>query len=118
MFATDARHWWHCRSPQATSIAALARGSAYLVRDKRVDNPDYNNGHQNEYPIGNLNARYRCFLAEPFHGLPPRWGPLTWQPPMPLTHSQYHQSPKVARSRLMNARHTHFKTSSTSPHIC
>jgi hypothetical protein len=34
--------------------------------DKRVDNPDYENSHHNEYPIGNLNARYRCFLAEPF----------------------------------------------------
>ena len=40
--------------------------------DKRVDNPDYDNSRQNEYPIGNLNARYRCFLAKPFHGLPPR----------------------------------------------
>jgi hypothetical protein len=42
------------------------------ARDKRVDNPDYDNSRQNEYPIGNLNARYRCFLAKPFHGLPPR----------------------------------------------
>ena len=38
------------------------------VLDKRVDNQDYENSHHNEYPIGNLNARYRCFLAEPFHG--------------------------------------------------
>jgi hypothetical protein len=42
------------------------------VLDKRVDNPDYENSRQNEYPIGNLNARYRCFLAEPFHGFSPR----------------------------------------------
>jgi len=42
------------------------------VLDKRVDNPDYENSHHNEYPIGNLNARYRCFLAEPFHGCSPR----------------------------------------------
>src|SRR5215470_2125219 len=42
------------------------------VRDQRVDNPDYDNSRQNEYPIGNLNARYRCFPAEPFHGFPPR----------------------------------------------
>jgi len=32
-----------------------------------VDEQDYNDGTQNDPPIGNLNARYRCFLAKPIH---------------------------------------------------
>jgi hypothetical protein len=36
-----------------------------------VDKLDYNDGAQNDHPIGNLNARYRCFPAEPFHNFPP-----------------------------------------------
>jgi hypothetical protein len=36
-----------------------------------IDNPDYDESRQNEYPIGNLGTRYRCFPAKPFHGLPP-----------------------------------------------
>ena len=35
-----------------------------------VDEKDYNDGTQNDPPIGNLNARYRCFPAKPFHDLP------------------------------------------------
>jgi hypothetical protein len=37
-----------------------------------VDEPDYNDGAQNDHPIGNLNARYRCCPAKPFHDFPPR----------------------------------------------
>jgi hypothetical protein len=37
-----------------------------------VDNHEHNDGAQNEQPIGNLNACYRCFLVEPFHDFPPR----------------------------------------------
>jgi hypothetical protein len=37
-----------------------------------VDEPDYNDGAQNDHPIGNLNARYRRFPAKPFHDFPPR----------------------------------------------
>jgi hypothetical protein len=37
-----------------------------------VDNPDYHDGRKNDYPIGNLNARYRRFPGKPFHGFPPR----------------------------------------------
>jgi hypothetical protein len=32
-----------------------------------VDEQDYNDGTQNDRPIGNLNARYRRFLIKPFH---------------------------------------------------
>jgi len=39
--------------------------------DEFVDNPDYDDSHYNEHPIGNLHARYRCFSAKPFHGFPP-----------------------------------------------
>jgi hypothetical protein len=37
-----------------------------------VDDQDYNDGAKNEHPIGNLNARYSCFPAKPFHDFPPR----------------------------------------------
>jgi hypothetical protein len=40
----------------------------------RVDEQDYNDGTQNDPPIGNLNARYRCFLAKPFHDVSPQIG--------------------------------------------
>jgi hypothetical protein len=36
-----------------------------------VDETDCNDGAQNDHPIGNLNARYRCFPARPFHDFPP-----------------------------------------------
>jgi hypothetical protein len=36
------------------------------------DEQDYNDGStQNDQPIGNLNARYGCFLAKPVHHFPP-----------------------------------------------
>jgi len=39
--------------------------------DGCVDDQDYNDGAQNDHPIGNLNARYRRLLAKPFHDHPP-----------------------------------------------
>jgi hypothetical protein len=39
-----------------------------------VDEPDCNDGAQNDHPMGNLNARYRCFPAKPFHDFPPLAG--------------------------------------------
>jgi hypothetical protein len=39
-----------------------------------VDEQDHNDGTQNDPPIGNLNARYRCFLAKPFHDVCPEIG--------------------------------------------
>ena len=33
---------------------------------------NYNDGTQNNHPIGNLSATYRCFPLEPFHDLHPR----------------------------------------------
>ena len=47
------------------------RGKQPPSRCSAIDNPDYDESRQNEYPIGNLGTRYRCFSAEPFHGLPP-----------------------------------------------
>ena len=44
---------------------------AYSVCNEFVDNPDYDDSRYNEYPIGNLNAAYRCFPTKPFHGFPP-----------------------------------------------
>ena len=39
--------------------------------DGCVDDQDYNDGAQNDHPIGKLNARYRCLFAKPFHDYPP-----------------------------------------------
>jgi len=39
--------------------------------DEFVDNPDYDDSHYNEHPIGNLHARYRCFLIKPVHDFLP-----------------------------------------------
>jgi hypothetical protein len=39
--------------------------------DGCVDDQDYNDGAQNDHPIGKLNARYRCPFTKPFHGYPP-----------------------------------------------
>ena len=33
--------------------------------DGCVDDQDYNDGAQNDNPIGKLNARYRCLFAKP-----------------------------------------------------
>jgi len=47
--------------------------------DEFVDNLDYDDRHYNEYPIRNLNARYRCFPAKPFRGFLPDC-PISWRP--------------------------------------
>jgi len=39
--------------------------------DGCVDDQDHNNGTQNDHPIGNLNARYRCLFGKPFYDFPP-----------------------------------------------
>jgi hypothetical protein len=39
--------------------------------DGCVDDQDYNDGAQNDHPIGKLSARYRCLFAKPFHDYPP-----------------------------------------------
>ena len=36
-----------------------------------VNDQDHNNGTQNDHPIGNFNARYRCLSGKPFHNFPP-----------------------------------------------
>jgi hypothetical protein len=36
-----------------------------------VDEQDYDDRAQNDYPIRKFISRYRCFLLEPFHCLPP-----------------------------------------------
>ena len=63
-----------------------ARGVLFIVHDETgqlaassmdrcVDNQDHNNAAQNDHPIGNLNARYRCLLGKPFHDFPPMFKP-------------------------------------------
>jgi hypothetical protein len=39
--------------------------------DGRVNDQDHNNGTQDDHPIGNLNACYRCLFVKPFHDVPP-----------------------------------------------
>ena len=59
----------------------LIGGAAVLDLLYEVANEqDYNDGTQNEHPIGNLSARYRCFPAKPFHDFPSQVGRLSWRP--------------------------------------
>ena len=51
-------------SPELPQFAASSM-------DGCVDDQDYNDGAQNDNPIGKLNARYRCLFAKPFHDHPP-----------------------------------------------
>jgi hypothetical protein len=55
------------------SFITARLGSDFGFLRGSIDEPDYNDGDQNEHPVGNLNARYRCCPAKPFHDLPPRW---------------------------------------------
>ena len=64
------------RHPQPQAVAVVtARSTATSVAassmDGCVDDQDYNDGAQNDHPIGKLNARYRCPFTKPFHGYPP-----------------------------------------------
>jgi len=52
----------------------------FLILHECVDEQDYNDGSQNDHPIGDLNARYRCFPAKPFHDFRPQIGRLSWRP--------------------------------------
>ena len=45
-------------------------GSVHGVKQEQ----NYNDGTQNNHPIGNLSATYRCFPLEPFHDPHPRLG--------------------------------------------
>ena len=51
-------------SPELPQFAASSM-------DGCVDDQDYNDGAQNDHPIGNLNARYRRLLAKPFRDFLP-----------------------------------------------
>jgi hypothetical protein len=65
-----------CRDPPRLVAGARLRrripapGSVHGV----VDEEDYNDGTQNNHPIGNLSASYGCFSLKPFHDLHPRLG--------------------------------------------
>jgi hypothetical protein len=48
-------------------VSAACASSVHEI----VDEQDYNGSTQNDPPIGNLHARYRCFLVKPFHEFPP-----------------------------------------------
>jgi hypothetical protein len=58
------------RFPQQIRQLGDVGGDAASVHGV-VDEQDYNSGTQNDQPICNLNASYRCFAAKPFHGFPP-----------------------------------------------
>jgi len=56
--------------PTSSPLQLLALGLGQVLH-LSVDDQDYDDSAQNERPIGNWNARYRCLLAEPFHDFPP-----------------------------------------------
>jgi hypothetical protein len=56
--------------PSLSPLQLLASGLGQVLH-LSVDDQDYDDSAQNECPIGNWNARYRCLLAEPFHDFPP-----------------------------------------------
>jgi hypothetical protein len=41
------------------------RGKQPPSRCRAIENPNYDESHQNDYPIGNLDTNYRCFPAKP-----------------------------------------------------
>jgi hypothetical protein len=51
------------RRPLKAGLFNAVAGSVHGV----VDEQDYNDGTQNNHPIGNLSASYRCFPLKPFH---------------------------------------------------
>jgi hypothetical protein len=51
------------RRPLKAELFNAVAGSVHGV----VDEQDYNDGTQNNQPIGNLSASYRCFPLKPFH---------------------------------------------------
>jgi hypothetical protein len=68
-----------------------------------VNEQDYDDGAQNQAPIGNLKARYRCILSESFHGFPPNQAASTGNlqrlldRPRPRGRAQHEQSPRQKR---------------------
>jgi hypothetical protein len=69
--ALEACHEYPDNQPRAQHIGLFPR-LVEVLKDQQ-DNDDR---AENDHPIGNLNTRYRCFLLEPFHCLPPR--PALW----------------------------------------
>jgi hypothetical protein len=67
-----------CRASSSSNALkmpdAKANSTAFRPRLVEVlkDEQDYDDRPENNHPIGNLNASYRCFPLEPFHCLPPR----------------------------------------------
>jgi hypothetical protein len=66
-----------------------------------VDEQDNNNGAQNEHPIGNFNARYRCFLVKPFHDFGPQLSPPASSSSPLATSADEHN---ITRRRVFHAR--------------
>ena len=59
--------------PQAVRLSRHDQQPPQLAAssvDGCVDDQDYNDGAQNDHPIGKLNARYRCLFAKPFQDYP------------------------------------------------
>jgi hypothetical protein len=61
------------------NIGAIFFGEAESDPDLRIDEQNYDDGsHQNDQPIGNLNARYGCFSVNPAHRILPVRLPRLW----------------------------------------
>jgi len=60
----------------------MGRGGGFPARlmETLKNEQDYDDRAENDHPIGNLNTRYRCFLLEPFHWLPPPDQRPSWSP--------------------------------------
>ena len=58
--------WLRSGSDGASSAYGLS------ILHECVDEQRHDRGKQDDHPIRNLEARYRCFLAKPFHDFPPR----------------------------------------------
>ena len=74
-----------------------------------VNEQDYDDRAQNQAPIGNLKARYRCISTEPFHGFPSEPGRLklatdSRSPRPPSTQPGGYSQPRVQIAASHNGR--------------
>ena len=63
---------WSVEDIGACFVVKESTGQVLRPLQILKDEQDYDDRAQNDYPIGNLISRYRRFLLEPFHYLPPR----------------------------------------------
>jgi hypothetical protein len=89
------RRMYHHRDP-LSSITYYIRNARAPALNRTCsahgyDEQTYNNGStQNDHPIGNLNARYGCFLVKPVHHFSSRLDGLSWRPLPPSCTDRRH----------------------------